>query len=175
MNNNKELVVPYDMQAMKAGIGMLIILIAFIFLMFWASSYFYILIGAYFTRVLKIALGIIIAMFVYTLLYTVWFVWVNDRPAAILSPEGIWVNRFNFIPWDNIQACPTFIYPGTPIEVVSIMVKDQKKLFKYASIGGKITLLWAKLFNYPHIILNSIAVENEEILTYAQAYVKETE
>ncbi len=175
MNDKKELVVPYNIQAMKVGIGMVAMIIAFLFLMFWASTYFYILIGAYFTRVIKIALGIIIFFFVYTFLYTLWFVWVNDNPAAILDSEGIWVNRFNFIPWEDIKACPIFTYPGTPIENVSIMVKDQKKLFKSANIGGKITLLWAKLFNYPHIILNGVTVENEDIILYAHAHMKKTE
>lgn len=173
--NNKELVVPYEMQGMKAGIIMLAVMIAFLSLICWASTYLYILIGSYFTRVITIALGTIIAFFVITLLYTIWFMWVNNNPAAILSPQGIWVNRFNFIPWDDVQSCHIYTYPGTPIEAVTIVVKDLKKLSKQANIGGKITIFWSKLFHYPPIIIANTTIENEHIISYAQAYIKESE
>lgn len=171
--HNKELIVPYNVQASKMGIGMIAFFIIFLLLITWASLSLQILIGAYFTRVIMIALGMLIALFVYTLLYMIWLINCNKKPLAILSAEGIWVNHFGLIAWDDVLSCQIYNYPRTPLEVVSVVVKDVKKLSRQASISGKITIFWAKMFQYPPVLLANATVDNETIIAYAQAYIKE--
>lgn len=173
--NDKELVIPYNVQASKAGIGMITFFIILLSLITWASTSLHILIGAYFTRVIMLALGVLIALFMYGFLYMVWIIYFNKKPMAVLSSDGIWVNHFGLIAWNDVQNCQIYNYPGTPIEAVSIIVKDIKKLSGQANITGKITIFWAKIFQYPPILLANATVDNETIIAYAQSHIKETE
>lgn len=173
--NDKELVVRYNLQASKMGIGMMAFFIIFLLLIIWASSSLQILIGAYLTRVIMIVLVMLNTLFVYGLLYMIWLINFNKKPLAILNAQGIWVNHFGLIAWNDVQSCQIYNYPRTPLEVVSVAVKDIKKLSKQASISGKITIFWAKMFQYPPILLANATVDNETITAYAQAYIKDSE
>lgn len=175
MNDNNKLIVQYDMQPFQAGIVMLSGLTIFMCLLLWASSYLYILIGAYFTRVITLCLWGIVAYLAFTLFYTLWFINFNNRPAAILSSEGIWVNHFGFIEWDNVQSCQMYKHPGIPLESVTILVHDLKKLSKQANIAGKMAIFGSRLFCVPYIFLTNVTVNNETIVAYVQAHLKEIE
>lgn len=177
MNDNKELiVVPYNVESLKGGVVMLAVITVFMALILWGSSYLYILIGAYFTRVITLLLGAIAAYFTLTFLYTLWFILFNNKPAVILNPEGIWVDHFGFIEWNDVQSCEFYKHPGIPLESVSIVVKDVKKLSRQANIAGKITIMCSRLFHFPYILISNVTVENGYmIFSYVQAHIKETE
>lgn len=175
MNGNNELVVSYDMQPFQTGIIMLLGVTIFMSLIAWASSYFYILIGAYLTRVITLCLWGMVAYFALTLFYMLWFINFNKKPAAILSSEGIWVNHFDFIEWENVQGCQMYKHPVIPLESVTILVHDLKKLSRQANIAGKMAIFWSGIFNTPYILLTNVTVNSETIIAYIQAHVKESE
>lgn len=93
------------------------------------------------------------------------------EPVAVLSPEGILINRFSIIPWDNIAEINTYTFGGKPVNGLGVRLKNPSIVFKQSSFSGKCVLLWPKLLGLRyHIYLSCFALENQEILAFAQQF-----
>jgi hypothetical protein len=128
-------------------------------------------IGLYLTLLFQVILALLITLFLLGFIFTLQFLKQN-KPAAILNKDGIWVNYYNFISWQDIDDFDTYMYKNLPIEFISISVKDIHKLSKNASLYGKIGIFWSKIFGYPPITLAGLELENDEIITFAKQLLK---
>ncbi len=164
------LIVHYDPIKVYSGLFItLIVTIAFIFLFFFISN-LESHIGFYLVILLQIILLFFVATFSFGLICG--YFWNLKKPAAILSPKGIWINRFSFIPWDNITGINTYMFGDKPANALGIRLKNPEIVFKQAKFEGKSVLFWAKLFGYQyHIHLSCLALKNEEILNYARQFI----
>lgn len=95
----------------------------------------------------------------------------KGEPVAILNQDGIWLARFGFIDWKEISEFALYSYKGTP-EVIGIRVKNNAKISKQSSIAGKLDFFWAKLMGYPPIRLSGIALENDEVISFARQFLQ---
>ncbi len=50
----------------------------------------------------------------------------------------------------------------TPLEVIGIRVKNNKKISKQSTRAGKLDFFWAKWMGYPPIRITGTALSNEE-------------
>jgi len=110
-------------------------------------------------------------MFIIGSIFAVYLIVSKNRKTAILDQDGIWIRFFGFIAWNEIIYFNLWKIPGTPVETIAIQVKDPKRLSQQASLSGKISLFWSKLFDNPHITLGNVTTSNEEILSFARKYI----
>lgn len=95
----------------------------------------------------------------------------SNKPLAVLGDEGIWINHYNFIAWQDIEDVNSYTIPGTPMQVVGVRVKNSNAVSKQASLAGKIGIFWARLFGYHYqITLSNMAMDNEQIIVFAKRY-----
>lgn len=126
-------------------------------------------IGTFMVILMRIIFIFLIALFSLGLIYS--YFWDFKTPAAVLSPEGIWINNHGFIAWDKIAEMKTYTITGAPLDVVGVLLKDPGSISKQSSFSGKCVLFWAKLFGYRyHINLACIALSNSEVMAFAQPF-----
>lgn len=129
------------------------------------SSGYWILIGL----PIKIVLSIIFVMSLLAIILTP-FQKIN-LPNAIFNQDGIWVKHFGFILWNDINEITKYTY-GTPMEIIGIQVKDPESISKRASFFGKCIIFYSKVFGYYHISIASLEVNIDEIICFANKYMK---
>lgn len=163
------LIVPFDSNKFYFGVGVSLIVTLVLIFMLSLIPNLEPRIGPYLAIALQIALLFLITLFSFGLVYG--FFWNLEKPAAILSSEGIWLKDFGFIPWDNIAEINVYRIPTTPIDVIVVRLKDVTSISNQASFGGKCALFWAKIFKYKyHITLSCLALENDEIVAHAKHF-----
>lgn len=96
----------------------------------------------------------------------------SNKPAAIINEEGVWLNYFNLIHWNNITDVALYKSPGTPIEVVAVLPKEYTSVFKNASLSGKIAIMTSKLFGYSPILIANIEFDNDTVVEFARQFMK---
>ncbi len=130
---------------------------------------------SYIISVVKTFFYIGIAFFLFILLigllYAPFFLGCKG-PAAILNQDGIWVRYHNFISWKDVEEFSLYTIARTPLESIKIQVKDVTRLSKQSNWDGKLRIFWAKLFGTPHITLSNLDTANEDIIIFAQRYLK---
>ncbi len=89
---------------------------------------------------------------------------------AILNQNGIWLARFGLIPWKEIYEFDTYSEGRTPLKIIGIWVKNNKKISKQSTIAGKMDFFWAKLMGYPPIKITGIALGNDEVISFAKQF-----
>ena len=170
MNTNKpSLIVHYNKDTSKLAVPMMLFMI-FLFSFFFLislsfSSYLWPLLA----RTIQGIFLFIDVILIISVLHLIFF-HNSDTPAAIINEEGMWVHYYNLIPWNNIADVTVRNSPGTPIEVVAVLPKEYRSLFKNATTGGKIAILIGKLFGYPSIQIANIEHDNEFVVDFAQQY-----
>ena len=172
MNINKpSLIINYNKDNSKIAIPMVLFMICFFSLLFFLSlslsAYLWLLLA----KTIQGILLLMIALFVVSLMYAITLS-KSNKPAAVINEEGVWVNYFNLIPWSNIADVTLYKSPGTPIEVVAVLPKEYRSVFKNASGSGKMAILTSKLFGYCPILIANIELDNEDVIEFAQQFLK---
>lgn len=172
MKNNQELIVPIDPNLMSgAMLGVVMMLIPIGALTGLYGTVRYYLVDTIYYPLSFLLLGpIIFFCFIFLLIICGTFCFPKKGdPVAILNQDGIWHYRFGFISWKEIDEFEPYSYRSTP-EVIGIRVKNNKKISKQSSIGGKLDFFWAKLMGYPPIRIVGIALENDEVIFFAKQF-----
>ena len=168
MNNKQTLLISFNNTYIRDGLCFFPFIIIALFYFLHASFSLQILFfGLYITKVIQGLLIAFINLLILAIAYTFFF--IRNKPAAILTQNGIWVLNFGFIPWHMISKMGPYS-SGFPHQVIGIYVHDVKFLSRQASSDGKLRLFWAKIFNYPHIFLANTNISNGEILEFAQNF-----
>lgn len=94
----------------------------------------------------------------------------TDMVALILNKDGIWFDRFRFVPWNNIDDVLTYQTLTTPVQSLEIRFKDLSIVRRQATLSGKLEIFWSKLFGYPITVAN-IDVDNQVIIAYAKRFI----
>ncbi len=121
----------------------------------------------------KIVLGLFIMILVVIVAWLKYLV-KRDSPLAILNQEGLWLYQFGFIPWEDITEFSAYQALGNTKagEIIGIRYKNSLKIFRQADWGGKMGIFWAWVFRYHHARLAGIDIPNEEVVSFAQKYLK---
>ncbi len=161
------LIVPFDQNCTKIAESTILRLTVFFILLFLILS----IINSLLSSFLLINIVRIITLIFGFLLLCGWIYsrnFLNQGTAAILNQQGIWIQHYNLIAWNDISEINTHVIAYTPIELIGIQLKDSQKIFLQASLAGKCNLFWAKIFKrHYHIPLSNLALKNEDILNFA--------
>ena len=171
MNEKLELIVNHHGKTREMGcMVMLGMTMFFSFLLFattLASKY----VSIYILLPLQIILGFFLVLFIFALIFY-FYLQRKNEPVAILNEEGIWVQHFGFIPWNEVEEVAPYINPGAPLISVGIRVKDPAKLSAQAHFFGKCGVFWSKRFGYPPIILAALDVDNDQVISFAHRFIR---
>jgi hypothetical protein len=177
MEENKQLIIPFDKKTFMQGMVIMpVMVIAIQFLLYmipsinvrafsWESF-----IELFILLLIKSFLYFFTGVFTLTAVYAIFCIYRN-KPTAILDENGIWINHFGFIPWNDIDKITLYPLDYGNINLIGIMVKDPKMISKQSDWEGKLNLFWAKIFGYYHIRISHTSA-NESILSFASQYVK---
>ena len=171
MEDTTKLVVPFNTSTYRTALLIMPFIIGVLYLFLINSYLLQNILGIYLTFLVHALLVIFLCMFLAAYI-NLFFLINNDSPAAVLSPEGIWIKNFGFLAWQDIHEFGPYIVPTTPIINLGIRVKDISKLSAQASFNGKCAIFWSKVFGYPPIILSNLALENDEVLCFAMRYLR---
>ena len=169
MINNQELTVPFNKESAKTGLAVCFFAILALFFFLLLSPGLKNIFGHYITLFIQSILVLGISLFLIGLISAIFLI-KKVEPLARLNKDGIWVQYFGFIPWHQIDEFKEYSYKDSPIIAIGIRVKDLKALSKQASLGGKMGVFWSKIFGYPPIQLTSLAIDNEQIISFAQRF-----
>jgi hypothetical protein len=161
--------VQFNKQNIEQALTLMPIILGAYTLLFLLSYGLYYLVNYYIALFVQIILGSIVALFAIGLLFS-YFMSHNDKPAAILNENGIWMPYYNLIPWDTITEFDTVKVSTTPLEYIGIRVKDLSKLSKQSNFSGKSAIFWSRITGYPPITLANIELTNEEVIAFAQQF-----
>lgn len=107
-------------------------------------------------------------------MYSMWS--KQSTPALVLDHNGMWVDRYGLIPWNNIAAVSASAKPEPPC--LFIKVKDSETLRAQATCMGKLFLMVAnkfgKLVYSPgyHISATGLDTPNDTIIAFANQYMQ---
>lgn len=161
INTNKE----FYKKLCNTGFTWLAITLFLIFYMLKSHSTSYIFLS------LKWGLLIIATCIVIYLAYCTYRI-LRKAPMAVIDSNGIWIQQFGVIPWNNILKLEKPIIMGVPVEALGIHIRDTKALSKQATIPGKLIIFEAKLLKTPTIVLDNIALKYDTIASFAQQFTK---
>lgn len=169
MHNKPSLTIHYNKDNSKAAAPVMLFMICFFSLLFFLSLSLSHFLWSLLARTIQGILLVLDALFAICLIYAITFS-MNNKPAAIINEEGIWVNYFNLIPWNNIADVTLYRSPGTPIEVIAVIPKEYTSVFKNASVSGKMAVIFSKIFGYPPILIANFELDNEYIIEFAAQF-----
>lgn len=93
----------------------------------------------------------------------------SGKPALIISPDGLWVDLYGHIRWDNVDNIFETTISGQSL--VTIAVKDVSSLKKQASLRGRINLLiYRNALYIAHLEYDNKTVI-KQLRDYHEAYV----
>ncbi len=123
---NLELIVPPNKETTKMGL-IVCPFMTFAAFYFWYSCFaLYPLVGNLLAQLIQSILMLIIILFSIGFIYGL-VMQKNNDPVARLTPEGIWVKDYGFIPWPEIIELSEYQFPGTPMVGIGIRVNDLKR------------------------------------------------
>ncbi len=173
MKNNQELVVPVDpnlMRGLKLALVIWLIPLSLLAGCYGVVRYYLTGMVYYVLSFLLVGPLIFIALMVLLMMLGAFSFPKKGEAMAILNQDGIWTARFGLIPWKEIDEFGLYKIPTTPMETIGIRVKNNKKISKQSSIAGKLDFFWAKLMGYPPIKITGIALENDEVISFAKQF-----
>ncbi|MFC1870696.1 hypothetical protein ACFLXW_00340 [Candidatus Dependentiae bacterium] len=171
---NQQLIVPVDPNLVSGIKPMLVIWLIPISLLagcYGVVSFYLTGIPYYLLSFFLVGPLILMSLMFLLLIWGAFLLPKKDEPVAILNQDGIWLARFGFISWKEIDEFASYSYQGTP-EVIGIRVKNNEKISKQSSIAGKLDFFWAKLMGYPPIRITGIALENDEVINFAIQFLR---
>ena len=169
MNNRIELIVPFNRSDMQNILPALPFFVVGWMIWFGASFLLKPVIGFYLSFLIQSILIIFAALLLFVFIYASRLDY--NIPAAILNEEGIWVKNYCFVPWQDIDEIAPYSLGSMPIESIGIRVKDRAKLSKKSGFGGKSAVFWSRIFGYPQIIISNIAVDNDQVISFAKQFI----
>lgn len=170
MVNKLELIVPLNKKNIQL---MIIIAPCMIAALFWWLSIcikFENIFNYYLISLAKLSIIGSILMFLIGFIFAIFLIQDNE-PAAVLNEDGIRVKYFGLIAWENIDKMEPYKLIKSSVESIGIRVKNVS-LYNQATLSGKSILLWSKIFGYPPIILSNLALENFEVINFANRFIK---
>jgi hypothetical protein len=169
---NQILIVPFDKKNNQKCLIMAPLLIAGCILFLKMNLFLKNIFGLNITMIVQSIIIVVMIMFV-IMFFSALFLLQSTKPAAILDKNGIWLAYFGFISWSQVDQIYPYLIMGTPMEVIAIQVKDVRLLFKQASLGGKISLFWSKIFGGPHITISNTALSSKDIFSFARNFIQQ--
>jgi hypothetical protein len=167
----KKLIVPFNKQQAQLLLTVCPYMVAFLCLLLLAAFGIEIIFGYYVRIIIQSILFSCIVLFLILFAYSSVQLH-NDEPLAILDEQGIRIKHHGFIPWGNISEFAPYKVPGAPIEVIGIRVKNIPFFSKKTPFGLKSGMFWSKIFGYPPISLASLDMDNNQIVSFAQQFLK---
>lgn len=179
-----EIRVNYDTKTLQNGILYLPIIIALTSIWLYFFNYmqnilsdsllthtniFYYIAQMIIIYIIKPVLILFIFMLLLALIYGIYFISKPSKLAAILNKDGIWLDRYGFIAWDNINDIFIYRIPTTPMENIGIRFHDAYSVFKQATLSGKLTIIYSKIFRYP-VTLAKLEMDNEIFVAHAKRF-----
>lgn len=173
MNDKKELIVRVDPNLIKTG--KLVLVIYLIPISLFAGCYG--LVRYYLTGTVYYLMSFLLVgpLIFFCLVFLMMILGVISFPkkgdvVAILNQDGIWLVRFGLIPWKEIDEFDTYSDGRTPLKIIGIRVKNNKKISKQSTTAGKLHFFWSKLMGYPPIMIAGIALSNDEVIGFAKQF-----
>jgi hypothetical protein len=117
----------------------------------------------------KWSLLIIIVCIIIYLIYCSYRI-LRKAPMAIINPQGIWIQQFGIIPWNNILKLERPTIMGVAVEALGIHIRDTKALSKQATLAGKLIILESKYLKTPTIVLDNIELNYDTIAGFARQF-----
>ena len=97
----------------------------------------------------------------------------SPRPQAILDSDGILIEHFGFIPWENIATMEVQFRPALFSAPIGINIKDIALLQQQADWIGLLKISSARIFEKYHITLQNTAISGYDIVEFAEQYLKQ--
>ncbi len=97
----------------------------------------------------------------------------SPRPQAILESDGILIEHFGFIPWENIALMEVQSRAALHSAPIGINIKDIALLQQQADWIGSLKLSSARIFEKYHITIRNTAISGYDIVEFAEQYLKQ--
>lgn len=98
---------------------------------------------------------------------------INSKdPVFIFSDEGIWIQYFGMIKWDEIAEMGEYscVKGKEEPKAFGRVFKDPQEIAKRASWGGRSRLWGARMCKQQHILMPNLDTPTYEILRFTQQY-----
>lgn len=179
-----EIRVNYDTHVIKNGVWTTPIVIVLIAIWIYFFTYlqcmledsflthvniFYYIVSVAIAYIIKPFLIIFLFVIILGTLYGIYFLLKPNKLAVILNSDGVWFDRYGFVRWNNINDIFVYHFPAAPLDTIGIKFNDNNLVFKQATLLGKLTILYSRIFKYP-VTLAKLDIDNVSLINYVKVF-----
>lgn len=99
----------------------------------------------------------------------------NGKPLAIMTPAGIELKYFGFIPWSNVKEFDVTYVVDKPMACITLIPYESSHLPEQASRIGKMAFFWSNITGNPPITIANTVPDLETIVIKAHQLMAEQE
>lgn len=166
-----KLIVPYNKEKLQIApfFSFILFFTCFCLIIFSDSLKGYL--GYISVFLMQVTMGGVAFLYLSASIYMIYFL-QRDVPAAILNDQGIWIDNFNLIPWQDVTYVEKRYFYGVPLETIAIHVNNLNRIKGQANFAGKCRIFWGEVFQYPPILISNAAIDHDHIILFANEFMK---